>query len=346
MTVLRWMLLLFMVCAAPASADTQTQSLLNYLAGLKGVGVLSGQHADYWSKDEMNKVAQITAATGKTPTILGVAFAFYNARVADAVTLSNQWLSKGGIVLGTFSPGNPTVTAQILGGRSDGGPYTSYPINFGNLLIPGTLEYTRWYAGLDQLIAELKSVNGPVLLRIFHELDNRTLWWDVPNRTPAQFVSLWQQSITYIRNAGVTNVLWVYNVGCAALPADPTTVIDSNYPGPDYVDVVSLDCYPPTIGNSAAISAVAALGKPVIYAEMAAVKGTTVNGVLVPPTPFTGDTSVPLQTIVNNFPQVVGVVVWGANWALPEQNGMAQFMSNPRLINLAVAPAAPTLSVQ
>jgi len=320
-----------------AASDTLTQNLLLYLISLKGNRILSGQHADYYANGaEMDQVSQITASTGQTPSILGVAFSLGNLTSnADPIALSNQWLAKGGIVLGMFSPGNPTYSAQIIGGPTEGpNEPNGHPIDFANLLVPGTVEYTRWYAGLDALVAELKAINGPVMMRPFPEFDRTVQWW--ASQPPAEFTAVWREMVTYIRGKGVNNVLWVFNLGGGVMDAMRSAqvpgYIDSYYPGSDYVDIVSMDCYPPSSANAPTIAALTALNKPVIYAEMGAVKGNPL------PPPFTGDTGVAVATIISNFPQVVAAVVWGSTEALPEQNGMSGYVNNSKMINLDGLP--------
>jgi hypothetical protein len=59
----------------------------------------------------------------------------------------------------------------------------------------------------------------------------------------------------------------------------------------------------------------------------------------VPVQEFSGNTGSALAAIVANFPQVVAAVVWSGTEALPAQNGMDTYMSNPKLINLSHLPA-------
>ena len=142
--------------------------------------------------------------------------------------------------------------------------------------------------------------------------------------------------VAYVRNAGVTNVLWCLNFGATALPpgyADLGAVVRAYYPGDAFVYIVSLDSYPPSAANSSAIAALSATGKPVIYSEMGAVEGP------IPVPEYSGDTAAALATLISNFPQVVAAVVWPGTEALPAQNGMAAFMNNPKIINLADLPA-------
>jgi mannan endo-1,4-beta-mannosidase len=233
-----------------------------------------------------------------------------------------------------LSPGNPTYSAQIIGGvtQSANRPQ-GHPVNFGNLLIPGTVEYTRWQAFLALLAADFKQINGPVIVRPFPELNSDWKWWGA--QPPAQFIGVWQQMVTYMRNAGVTNVLWCLNFGATALTAgypDLGAIVKAYYPGDAYVDIVSLDSYPPSAADSSAITALTATGKPVIFSEMGSLKGP------IPVPDFTGNTGTALATLIANFPQVVAAIVWPGTEALPVQNGMAEYMDNPKIVNLSDLP--------
>jgi hypothetical protein len=325
----------FAIQVTPVVVVTPAQKLLSYMKGLTGKGILSGQYANYNVSGMMNQVPLITGGTGQTPAILGTFLSLGDSTFnADPIALSNQWLAKGGIVLAMLSPGNPTHSATIIGGSTQSTQRPNgYPVNFNNLLIPGTVEYTRWQAFLALLVSEFKAINGPIIVRPFPELNSDWKWWGV--QPPAQFIAVWQQMVMYVRNAGVTNVLWCLNFGATALPAgypDLGAVVRAYYPGDAYVDIVSLDSYPPSPANSAAIAALTATGKPVIFSEMGAVKGP------IPAQEFSGDTSAALAALISNYPQVVAAVVWPGTEALPVQNGMDAFMANPKIVNLTGLP--------
>jgi hypothetical protein len=333
----------FSIQVTPPVAGTK-EALLSYLKSLAGHGVLSGQHADYLVPGMMDQVAQIFSETGKKPAILGTFMSLEHASsLVDVVALSNEWLAQGGIVITMLAPGNPTWAAAgnapILAADGAGGPTrgagepNGHPVNFNSLLIPGTPEYVVWRAFLAQLVAKFKAVDGPVIVRAFPELNRRAQWWG--RQPPAQFIQMWQEMVTYVRQAGVTNVLWCLNFSGGGSPppgyADLGDVVRAYYVGDDYVDIVSLDRFPPQAGDAPAIAALTATGKPVIYAEIGAAPGPLMI-------PYSGDTSDALQSVTSLYPQVVATIVWGAAEALPAQNGMAAFINNSRIINLENLP--------
>ncbi len=333
----------FAIEVAPPVVAAQAQALLSYMKSLTGKGVLSGQYANYTAAGMMNQVPLISSGTGSSPAILGTFMSLGKASsLADVVALSNEWLAKGGIVITMLSPGNPTWAATpggdpILAADGTGGPTRGpgqsggHPINFGNLLVNGSPEWKVWHAFLDQLVVKFQAIKGPIIVRPFPELNRNEEWWSVAYQTPDQFKAVWQQMVTYIRSQGVTNVLWCLNFSGSQPHLD--TTVPLYYPGSDYVDIVSLDHYPPQFPyDGVGITALAATGKPVMYAEMGAVKGNPL------PAPFSGDTGLALQVVTDHYPQVVATVVWAATLALPMQLGMDAYMSNPKIVNLSDLP--------
>ena len=124
----------------------------------------------------MAQIDYITMQTGQTPAIMGDIFSIYGNvppnvnGIPGAVVLANDWIAKGGIVFGMFSPGDPCLSSVIIGGQTIG------PSCFTQILDPTSKEHGYWNAGLDQLAQQLKSINGPMLLRLFPEM-NRDEWW-------------------------------------------------------------------------------------------------------------------------------------------------------------------------
>jgi mannan endo-1,4-beta-mannosidase len=110
-------------------------------------------------------------------------------------------------------------------------------------VLPGGTHRTEYLAGLDDLADFLNGFNDkdgnliPVLLRLYHEADNTSFWWAQDGCTNAQFISLWQDMVTYLRDTkGVSNVLYCYT------PLGKLTFTD-RYPGDDYVDIIGIDGY-------------------------------------------------------------------------------------------------------
>jgi mannan endo-1,4-beta-mannosidase len=279
--------------------------------------ILTGQHTNYWSANQMDNINALASQSGQSPAILGTDYNLGGSQ-ENGVALSNQWLSAGGIVLLSWWPGNPNSGANSTDENNRN-------INFNDLLTPGTNAYNNWYASLDRLAADLKQINGTVLLRPFVEINGSWFWWGAQN--PAQFIQLWQKMHDYLVNTkGVSNVLWVYNVNAGV------GNYTAYYPGPQYADIVSMDSYPAGGGDAAMYQQLLGLGKPIIYAETGVISATQ-------PGQYAGDNNAMLQAVEANFPDVVAVVVWCQNWSLSTQNGAAAFMHDSKVINRAGLPS-------
>jgi hypothetical protein len=88
-------------------------------------------------------------------------------------------------------------------------------------------------ATLAPAVTAAKAWPGTLYLRLDWEMNGS--WSEWYSSGPA-FIAMWKHVVTYFRNAGVTNVRWVWapNVG---------TNLAAYYPGDSYVDYVGLDGY-------------------------------------------------------------------------------------------------------
>jgi len=309
--------------------------LLAYLKGLNtgtSKRVLAGQHADYWQQnnsnpygEQLDEFAGTTPAnatittTGKTPAILGTTFdmQYQNVTPAQNLALVNGWLAAGGIAQVSWWAIDPA-----------GGSTNPFP----NILSDGDPVNTAWIAELASLAAQLKQVSGTVLFRPFLEMNGNWFWWGVENRTPAQYIQLWQQTHDYlVHTQGLTNLVFVYAVNAGG--ADST--FTDGYPGPTYVDVVGFDYY----GNNPATDCLSTyqtletLGKPIIIAEGG------VDGATGTPAPNSGDNSQFITATKSAMPNIVAIMIWSQGWALDKQNGADAFLTDPWIIDRSGLPA-------
>lgn len=82
----------------------------------------------------------------------------------------------------------------------------------------------------------VKKVNSPIFIRLGHEMNDPYRYpWGPQNNTPQSFVNAWRHIHDLFAQAGVTNVLWVWN------PSLSYQQIDEYYPGDDYTDYVGVD---------------------------------------------------------------------------------------------------------
>jgi hypothetical protein len=311
------------VASTSASPTSSPAALLAYLTGLSSQTrhILVGQHTNYWDSNPMDSVTPIPGdASGQQVAILGTSNDWTGTGVeglnpnasSGFVTLSNAWLAQGGIVEVSESPNSPIASGET----------------YADVHTPGTKSYANWHSYLDSQIAKFKQVNGAVLWRPFNEINGSWSWW--PGETAADFVIVWQQTHDYVVSQGVTNVLWLWNIN-----AWDSSGGGSWYPGNSYVDVVSIDAYPP---STAAVNPVynfeLSTGKPIIFAE---VGGDSNNSAAdIQPGQFNNSTII--NTIKASFPKAVAVVFWCQNEGLNQQQGTGTVLSDPAVITLANLP--------
>jgi hypothetical protein len=270
----------------------------------------------------MDIVTPIPAGNGSQVAILGTSNDWTSSGVEGLnpnasngfVTLTNAWLAQGGIVLVSQAPTNPLNGAAFV-----------------TVTQPGSPAYIAWHSYLDKQIAKFKQINGTVIWRPFIELNGSWSWWaSSEGSQQATFQVLWQQTHDYVISQGVNNILWLFNVNTWDSSADVTAW----YPGNAYVDIVSLDSYPPGVkGDTPVYDALVATGKPVMYAEVGV--HTSDNSAV---SQQTYDNTAIIDTIKANFPKIFAVVIWCQNYALPLQQGESAYMSNPAIVTLSDLP--------
>jgi Glycosyl hydrolase family 26 len=308
------------VAATAPSSGNSTASLLAFINGLprQSRHILLGQHSNYWDSNPMGIVTPIPAAAGgKQVAILGTSNYWLNG---DGVTSSttpwfvsatNAWLAKGGIVLVSQEPINPFASGEAVT----------------DIWTPGTNANNKWKSYLNTQVALFKQLNGPVLWRPFPEPNENHFGSQF---TPAQFVLFWQYTHDYCVSQGLNNVLWVFNLNYW----DPKRFASQWYPGSAYVDIVSLDSYPPDSNSNNIYNFYLTTGKPIIFAEVGGNSNTSAER------PGTFDNSTILAAVKASFPQAVAIVYWCQNEGLAQQQGPSAVLNDPAVVTLSDLPTA------
>lgn len=117
-------------------------------------------------------------------------------------------------------------------------------------VLPGGSARATYLSALDDFAtwaSNFKDTNGdliPFMFRPFHENDGSWNWWGIDTCTEAQFVSLWQDLVTYLKDTkGLHQIIYVYSPEII----NGYDYDGALYPGDDYVDVLGLDWYANTI---------------------------------------------------------------------------------------------------
>jgi hypothetical protein len=114
---------------------------------------------------------------------------------------------------------NQTIMYDILNGKYD--------------------EYFREYARL------LREFGRPVLFRLNNEMNGDWCWYSAfyTGKDPSVYISVWRHLHKLFADAGVENVLWVWNPHDVSLPAFAWNHPLNYYPGDEYVDIIGLTGY-------------------------------------------------------------------------------------------------------
>jgi hypothetical protein len=87
---------------------------------------------------------------------------------------------------------------------------------------------------LDRWAAAAKKVGNPLMVRLGHEMNDPYRYpWGPQNNDPQDFIAAWQHVVSRFRQAGVTNVVWVWS-------PHPAYTFASYYPGDAFVDWVGV----------------------------------------------------------------------------------------------------------
>ncbi|MFF2911879.1 glycosyl hydrolase [Paenibacillus sp. NPDC057934] len=223
------------------SASPEARRLLQYLTGLSGQGIISGQHDYLESPDEFNN--KLKSASGKYALLHGYELGALNHQSAEKIAMQRQsvvnsaikWYEGGGIVAMTFHqnlPGTPPVWSNVSMKLSQE--------QFNAYVTPGTPQYNSLIAELDDIsgyLGELRDAGVPVLWRPYHEMNGDWFWWG----DKSNFATLWNlvyDRFTHIHK--LNNLLWVWNPNAPGPTAGPYR---EYYPGPGTVDVLAADIY-------------------------------------------------------------------------------------------------------
>jgi mannan endo-1,4-beta-mannosidase len=249
------------------SATEDVKRVLNYLVGLKGKGVLTGQEnlADDVTK-WTNKVFELT---GEFPALLGEDFSYGSEAFKKRLNVVNasveQW-KQGGLVTISWHQVNP----DTWDGSSDEGEFkdTQKAMSrerFHQLLQDTTAIHKKYLAHIDTVATYLKMLKDSgvvVLWRPYHEMNGGWFWWGAK----PEFKTLWK--LMYDRFTiyhGLNNLIWVW----APNIYNP---IAEFYPGDDYVDIVGMDGYPNGVRNWDQ--------EKVLQSELDEIKALSKNGVI------------------------------------------------------------------
>ncbi|WP_081756777.1 X2-like carbohydrate binding domain-containing protein [Gorillibacterium massiliense] len=239
-------------------ATAETQLLMNYLTGVYGNHIISGQQEIYGGGNNGNSELEfdwIHNLTGKYPAIRGFDFMNYNPLYGWEDGTTNRvidWVNnRGGIATASWHITVPkNFTSYQLGQSIVWTDATYKPtetdFNTANAVVPGTKEYQYLQLAIKDLAEQLLILqnNGvPVIFRPFHEAEGNGgvngegawFWWAKAGATV--YKQLWNLLYTELTGTyGLHNLIWTYN--SYTYSTSPVW-----YPGDNQVDIVGYDKY-------------------------------------------------------------------------------------------------------
>lgn len=232
-------------------ATAETRALFRNLMRLSDSHTLFGhQHATEYGHGwagEKNR-SDVKSVTGSHPAVIGVDFAGFSGRPADAVAAAKAALRQN--VTDTYNRGGVTTVAWHFSNPVSGGDFywkdsVSKPAV--KYIIPGGAaheQYKEILRGIGDWAKSVKGADGkavPMIFRPYHEFDGDWFWWGAKHCSREEFISLWRFTVSYLRDSlNVHNFLYAFS---------PDNRFNSEaqfldrYPGDEWVDMVGMDNY-------------------------------------------------------------------------------------------------------
>lgn len=225
-------------------ASLKTKELLNYLSDIAGKKIITGQHTQ---TNSMEEISYISKNTGKVPKLIGFELLSYSPNInyddasdaclkeiyenRDTLNTAMDWAKKSDVILTfTFHWYSP------VGGRDKSFYTENTDFDAEKILFPDTPERTAFFHDMDVIAQQLRKFSDediPILWRPFHESNGKWFWWGAKGpKVACELYKLMFDHYTYHHH--LNNLLWVWNCPLA-----------EGYPGDEYVDVISTDIYLP-----------------------------------------------------------------------------------------------------
>jgi len=244
------LIILFLLLLSPVwgalidtNATTETQALYTQLQNAQGNyiywGIQSNVNGSVVQDSEIYKI------TGKREYVYGDDFmssAWYDCEtfIPDArKKLLIKHYRNGGII---------TMSWHMKNYHTDRMAQSAWDTSAGiSYILPGGDDRAEYLTALDTFATwcnNFKDDRGnliPIIFRPYHENDKEYFWWGANWNTDAEYVSLWQDLVTYLRDTkGVHNLIYCYSPQVISGTYEYTGVL---YPGDTYVDIFGIDRY-------------------------------------------------------------------------------------------------------
>lgn len=233
--------LIFLLCSnifalVDPDATQETVDLYNRLKSASGKYIYYGEYC-YKGIDKQLDTFKIT---GKFPSVYTVDYYFsvmkgnkYNQNLRYDII---KFYLNGGIISMSWHMKN--LATAIKDFKEVGSAWD----NAGDVvskILPGGELRSEYLSMLDKFAKEIKKIKIPIIFRPFHENDIGAFWWGTGGCTPEQFILLWRDLVTYLRDTkDVHNILYCYS------PEILTGEYrGERFPGSEYIDIYAIDNY-------------------------------------------------------------------------------------------------------
>ena len=232
-------------------ATKETKALYKNLGNIAQSQILFGhQHAtEYghgWYGDSDR--SDVKSVTGSHPAVIGIDFSGLSGRPKESIEKTKEGLRKN--VVDTYERGGVTTAAwHFSNPASKGGFYWKDSVSAPAMsLIKEGGSHHQQYKEILKTIGDfahsVKAKDGklaPIIFRPFHEFDGDWFWWGKAHCSKEDFVSVWQFTVTYLRDSlDVHNLIYTFSPDNRF---NTEAEFLERYPGDNFVDMVGMDNY-------------------------------------------------------------------------------------------------------
>ena len=236
---------------ADANATSETKALYSQLWAIQGKAWMFGHHDDlmygrnWYGVDGGSDTKDVC---GDYPAVYSLDFAQIMDDRRESSAESNALRRK--CIIQAYDRGMVVTACAHLNNPLTGKDSWD---NSSNEVVKQILEegsevnrkFTGWLDNLSEFANGLKGSDGkiiPVIFRPFHEHTQTWSWWGKSCTTEAEFVALWQFTVSYLRDKkGVHS--FIYAISPQMDSAKQSEDFVSRWPGDEWVDFIGMDCY-------------------------------------------------------------------------------------------------------
>jgi mannan endo-1,4-beta-mannosidase len=236
------------------NATIETVALYDNLDKLSGEHILFGHQAatEYgrgWYGDEDR--SDVKDATGSHPAVAGHDFQDFTYFDQDETSIDaaqgrlsrliSEQYRRGGVVTIAWHFPNP------IKGAGNSFYWDDESVPTVPEIIPGGAYHERYkeilgrVGNFARLVKGTKGEAVPMIFRPYHEFDGDWFWWGAGHASQADFIRLWQFTVSYLRDSlDVHNFIYAFSPDCKYTTEEEYL---ERYPGDEWVDLVGVDNY-------------------------------------------------------------------------------------------------------